>query len=519
MKSFEGTARRSAERAAQAQKPLTSVCGPAAAIVALQRSIGNRGVTKLVASHSGRRLMRNGWSVPAIDKERDRVKALMAGAWGAEITLHHTISQDRWSRVAADLRRASGQQKDLALRDAASDFWAAVVEAAGPEIIGQTANKKDPIESALDNLPLNLEAGPSTKLVGSNPGTGIDPVSVPGEQGGRVMSPVSAALLKLDDAYRKLRRGEGNPVTHWKEMAAQMRAAKKAHASEQIGHHREMWFESNKKWYRKGTRQLPGLEVGQMRFAEHSSPDKEEIRAHKKSPALVCEKSLIVEVETETGTSRIRIRVPITRGVLHHSCVRHTYRHFNFGDIKAVNNFWPAGYDYSTLEALAPDFATAIAEHFREVVLDTFSGVTRDLWLLHGEEFAAGDLPVGNVEIFVIGSPQWEQGGEEPAQAASEPTEGQASTEQEVEDTWSHRKKARGRNTKAKKPAKAKKKDEKPATKPIAATYTIEMKTLAPDGPLAEAYTVEELRKLAVGVPPDADEELEEADELVGVNE
>src|SRR3954449_8028651 len=147
MQTFQRSERWRGEPAAP-QKHATSSPTAAAAILALQRSIGNRAVTKLTVSGSGRRLMRNGWSVKSIDDERTRVRVEMSGKWGPEITLHHTISQDRWSSVAKDLDRSMSQSADHDLHAAAKDFWDAVQDAAGRDIMLQTAKRQDPIAAA-----------------------------------------------------------------------------------------------------------------------------------------------------------------------------------------------------------------------------------------------------------------------------------------------------------------------------------------------------------------------------------
>lgn len=439
---LEHRRRREAEAARLGAAPEPSP--GAASVLALQQGAGNRAVAGLLSDSSPRRLQR--WSVAAVDAMRDDAALAMRGTWDG-VALHHTISRERMSSIATDLESALADD-DEAVRAAATEFWDAVQAAVPKPVKEQTAGKT---AKTLHNLPLNLEAGP--KDPGGNPGTGIDPVTVAGDAGRQAISPSSVALMKMDAAYRKLRLDPEGRAAGWKEMAKQMKEANKADPSGTVGLNEDIWFESGGLWYRKGERAFPGLEGGTQRFASRDGEDVEDIAGYKKSETVVADTtrtcSRVAPVKKDKGKRtpssaagpEVTFTVEVKEGVLHHSCERHSYRHFDFGQIKGVNNFWPVEFDYSTLEGLAGDFAGGIADHLRDVVLDSFSDFT-DPDDLKDEAVTARNVKAGAHQIFFIAKLGYVE---------------------EDDGVW---------------------------------TYDVTLDTIAPDGKSADAYTVEELEEL-----------------------
>lgn len=428
-----------------------------ATVLALQRSgVGNQVIARMLAGPGRPTLAReHDWAVQGIADERST-----SSLWGKS-SLHHIIARERLDSLARDLARALSS-KDEAVRKAAQAFWKQVELAAGDDIFAQTKSDHEPHKKTLHNLRLNLERGPEKP--GDDPGSGLDPATE-GSGERQTTTVVSAQLIALDAAYRQMRLEPEQAAAHWTTMTQCLVAARAAHDAERpgkVGEHEEMWFQSGGRWYRKGERAFPGRDGGRQRF-QAGAAGKENIAAHHGRDTEVASALVSVDRPVEAPKAQptrrrqkpvaapvvapepIRVNVVITEGVLHHSCERHTYRHFTF-DIKGVNNFWPQDFDYSTLVREAPTFADGIADH----VADTMRDSIYDFVEIDNQKpkaLSARNVRAGDHSLFYSGLLE--------------------SDEDQDGSLW---------------------------------TFTL--KTIAPDGKSAEAYTQEDLR--ALQPPPPA---------------
>ena len=293
------------------------------------------------------------------------------------------------------------------------EFWAETVKGVPKEVLEQAGGN---MATTLHNLPLNLEAGPTDP--GGNPGTGIDPVTqpVPGSDR-QAHTAGSAALLQVDAAYTELRLDPAKRAANWKKMADQMKIAHGASPTRQVGIHENMWFKSGGEYFRKGERAFPGLVNGQERFADNGNAAIiQNIAGFHGSNTVVatatrtCKRAQPSVRSTKArgrGTAaaagpQVTFKVDITEDRLHHSCVRHTYRHFDFNLIKAVNNFWPGkDFDYADVLALAPDLANAIADHLRDQILDELANFT-DAEDVESQSITGHNVKANQHQIFYI---------------------------------------------------------------------------------------------------------------------
>jgi hypothetical protein len=477
--------------------------GPAT-VLALQRTFGNRAVVRMLQ----RRKDHKGWSLAVADAERTdidsatrpwhttrKVKEKKSGKVTEQFvgsTLHHMISKSVLDLIAADLQAALSSN-DTDTGAAAVRFNKALTKAA--RAAGITEGDR---EKQLWNMFLNLEAGPSDVI--GDPGEGFDAsyVAVEDERGGRrfVETAVSTHLRKLDQAYRTGRRAAGGAgeldADVWNKMAEALESATDAAAEastlKNIRIDEDQWMsfmakdketgELKKRWTRSGARWYPGLELGRKLF-----------------PAVAGVPAPVADIAPVTETFRIHndadnahepslafLTFSISAAAIDHVCKRHTYRYFTTvtSDMKATNTFFrdttldAAGVRALLVQAL-PDIVKAIRSHIE----DAATGIEDYDDLLADKDLSLAGIPTGAGELYIKAGVTHDPTGE------SAPRVQQAAQATATATATSSRAKRRGGK---------KKEDEAPAPAQRASHgWTMRLKTAAPEGPGADAYTRDEL--------------------------
>jgi hypothetical protein len=491
----------------RATRSASVAASPAARVLALQSAIGNRGLVHLLQRHKSHK----NWSLAVADKERTEID-LTARPWHttrevkakgtgkragkkqqakakAEAaanekagekkktefvgsTLHHMISKAVLDLIERDLQQGLAS-RDTDVSAAAGRFNAQLTKAARASGITEGDRAKQ-----LWNLFVNLEAGP-TDVVG-DPGEGFDASyqMISEKDGSRrfVETAVSTELRTLEQAYRTGRRTAGRDGTlgaaSWDAMAEALKRAKKqakeAGTLANIRVDKDQWMPftatddngvSKTRWTRSGARRYPGVQLGRPLFpAAPVAPA--QVAA---IPAVTAAFDISNDADNDMRPSRAYLSVGIPAPVIGHICERHTYRHFTGvpSDMKATNTFFrDAALDAAGVRALLaqalPDIVTAVGRHIEDAAL----GIEDYDELLEDEDLSLAGIPTSRGELYVKLSVSHDDTGQRNpllAQPNQPPAGGQRP---------SH-------------------------------GWIMTLKTAAPDGPDADAYTRDELVALS----------------------
>ncbi|GHG34511.1 MULTISPECIES: hypothetical protein [Amycolatopsis] len=386
-------------------------------VVALQRGVGNRAVSSLLgttpavaaaSAPAGLSVQRHppptsaatskadkiNWTVKSIAKQK-RLMTLPDPSWGPG-ALHHKISKETLSGIVDDdgLRLVLSYNASAGTpgRAGAREFWEACCDVAGPEVVGEAAGNPYKL---LWNMAVNLSVGPPSPV--GDPGIGFDADTEPDPDRPqqRKLDQVSAHLKKLEDVYFRLK---AQPVVHdddWREMTGHLRAAQSAHAGLDgvlTAPKKEQWKhdKKTKQHHRKGLRWWPGSKGGAMLF--HQDREKpEDIQGYASSDKPVAK-------QTATSAGGFSLTLTVDEAAVHHICQRHTYRHFDFGQAKAVNNFWPPKMDFSTATGRVRDTLPDITRICLEELIARESTGSTDSWI--GQEVKLKNCAAGGYTVF-----------------------------------------------------------------------------------------------------------------------
>ncbi|WIX88761.1 hypothetical protein [Amycolatopsis sp. DG1A-15b] len=386
-------------------------------VVALQRGAGNRTVSSLLATtpavpatpvpaevsvqrhppptSAKTQADKSRWAVEPINRQKGLMP--LPATWGLG-ALHHKISKETLSGIVDDgglgLVRSWHASADTPGHAGAQEFWEACCEIAGSEVVKAAAGNPYKL---LWNMAVNLSVGPPSPA--GDPGMGFDADTEPDpdQPQQRRLDEVSAHLKKLEDVYFRLK---AQPVVHdedWREMTEHLRAAQSAHRQLDgvlSGPNQEQWLydEKTKQHQRKGLRWFPGAGDGAKLFQQERAIP-EDILGYVSSGEVIARG----KATTAGGFS---LTLTVDEAAVHHICQRHTYRHFDFGQTKAVNNFWPPGTGFSkvvdAVRAALPDITRICLE---ELMAGESTGST-DSWI--GREVELRNCAAGSYTVFCI---------------------------------------------------------------------------------------------------------------------
>jgi len=348
--------------------------------------------------------------------------------YGGTSTIHHHVSRQKMSEIVISFGKATSGDRNL--RMAATSFKQAV-----DVCVQQTLKlQRLPFDTALENLPFNLHYGPQ-KVIG-NPGSAFDATTEEGAGGARIESAMSALLRTFQSTYDQgfSDDGEALNTATWKRMTELLNDAKVLYQQGAGGLEtsQEQWIlvdEDDNIWIKKGLLGLRDVETCALRF------NKQDLyRGVESNGALGhVECSLTQNFPLADGTAA-DVTIFVTGERLDHFCNRHTFKYFDFDDVKGVNIFWPPGTDRAALRgfalgrlqdmldvairacdaATAPDFATFNQEFSRVTGGRGLKTVTADGGVYFAAEEAddppaalPGDLLI-SVDMFAPTGPQYD---------------------------------------------------------------------------------------------------------------
>ncbi|MGW4896744.1 eCIS core domain-containing protein [Kitasatospora sp. NPDC004240] len=325
------------------------------------------------------------------------------GSWG-DAALHHKISKERLVGIGEALERALQNGVD---------------EAKAFNRIFRTAVDKEIVKSnpqtvyLLWNMGVNLAVGPPSPQ--GDPGMLFDPDTVPDGNGGRRLDDVSAGLKALEGVWLAARdKPDGPEGEDWTAMTDHLRAAIAAHKAKGYGPDQiaapdeEQWLAEqvtntdgnvHTQHHRKGLRNFPGPDEGVEMF-RRDRESAEDIDAYEGGTDTVATETHVEKI----GERYVGLTLSVNRNAIRHICERHTLRHFDFGQAKAVNNFWAPGTGAAQVEAIVRGTLGAIVRTCFELYLKQ-----GDLDVTMPEEVETGEVKLGNVTagettLFFIGS-------------------------------------------------------------------------------------------------------------------
>jgi hypothetical protein len=501
-------------------------------VLLLQRTVGNRA--------TGRLLQRNGhdnWSLTATDKRREAIDAIKR-PWERQVlvkgklepagsTLHHVLSKTMLDWIVDELDAAL-ESSNRTLETAAKKFDTALetaIEAAG--VSEGTSRKKQAW-----NLPFNLIAGPNDPA--DDPGERFDAgyVMAAAADGSRSFteSELTGHMRALEDAFREGRRraGIGNGLTAeaWDKITTAFTAARTLRGDTTIAVNPQEWmtFKSpakggEKVWIRAGERRYPGVTLGARLFPPAAIP-------YGPAGAVITARAVSFPLRRaqggEAGSSRAFVSLYLPGKAIKHVWERHTYPGFTFADrdMKSVNTFFRnTNLTIPAVGQMVVQSLDAIVAAVRRHVEDAAVGLedmevfTKDLDV----NLTRVDTPAGRLFVKVnfehletewveptvledmteLPDPESEEKEPEPVMAPVKV----------VEKTGAMSKRAK---RKAKQRAKIEEYEEDEPEAPTAVAvagvpkpvappthgWRVKIKTIAPDGPAADAYTRDELVEL-----------------------
>jgi hypothetical protein len=185
---------------------------------------------------------------------------------------------------------------------------------------------------------MNLHYGPS--LVANNPGIGLDPSTVAGQGGTRVLDPVSISLRALDGEISNVSDLEENEVLgadSWREILRRLGDALTAYkqSNDVFEESSDQWMEgAGSAWHKRGELTLRDVNHARPLFMGGAVPQGQLGQA----PEVQVNKTLAL-----SDGSVANVLIGAREKEVTHFCDRHTYAHFDRQQVKSVNVFWPAG--------------------------------------------------------------------------------------------------------------------------------------------------------------------------------
>ncbi len=349
-------------------------------------------------------LNHNTWAVEATIKQK---KALVSNFLNTDgSALHHKISKTTLESIGEFLEMDMSQnhlldkEKDQELAAAAKRFWTLVQHATSKEVKQQCGGK---VIKVLWNMPVNLEIGP-LKIIDES-GIGFDANTEPDKDssipGARKMDAVSTHLKNVEDIFFQ-RRDKGLEPEHWDSMTKELLKAFEAYGdkTELATPNTEQWVAGpHNNFQRKGMRRFLGETEGMQKFQR----DREDNNAAKEIEDIGLEE--IQPVKKTIGETNVLLKVVVTPKALEHFCTRHTYRYFNFNEIKAINTFWPEG---TTINKMKEKLPSAM-EHVATIAMEEIERSFQDLEeigsganLENLKDLHAANQTVGDETMFFI---------------------------------------------------------------------------------------------------------------------
>ena len=318
--------------------------------------------------------------------------------------LHHIISRDSLAKLGRALNVAM-----VANVDEAKTFWQTVQGTVSLEIKQQTNGS---INKLLENMPLNIEYGPANPL--NDPGTGFDPNTVVGDDGMRILGPVSFHLSKLNDIIQNNSEetlGDDESGELWTAANTALVSAFEAFEYTELDDpYQEQWLEvevnGETRYFRKGLKNyLEADLVTVLRFNRTAIPDVAEI-----------------EEELDEEEPDLDIQAYASVDNIEHFLERHTYEYFTFreSDIKLINSFWPMGTSLQNIQTYTTNTLKFLIKYAQQIDLEDterislknqdVDGVPFSVYIMAGVDYTGEDsfglnlrtlAPEGNVDAFI----------------------------------------------------------------------------------------------------------------------
>ncbi|OWQ84154.1 hypothetical protein CDN99_25075 [Roseateles aquatilis] len=271
---------------------------------------------------------------------------------GFGTALHHHVSRAKMSELTASYKKSQTYQSKMKRGTDKDELGAALsgFQKAIGEFGSQASLDSQDMETILHNLPMNLHYGPA--IVKSDPGSAFDPSTQPraGGNGERELEPTSAALsgfaTTYQDALDQLPSDSTGALLAetWTSLTTQLRAAHAlylqhpnlVHTSHgAIAVNEEQWITTDQSdtWAKRGLNKWPSLDAAKQRFAERTAP----------LAAGAAGLAIHHDFTIAANGGVVTIRVGCSAADLVHFCNRHTFRHFDPGQIKLLNTFFDPG--------------------------------------------------------------------------------------------------------------------------------------------------------------------------------
>lgn len=313
--------------------------------------------------------------------------------WG-DAAMHHKISKERLAEIAYYLDEALHNHNE-----AAKAFHTTCLKAVDKGI----KKKNYGTAMLLWNMATNISVGPKNPV--GDPGMQFDADTEvdPDTQGGRRMDEVSRHLKDVEDLWMAARMDETRIAAVWDGMNQSMQAAVEAHenlagaAGALASPKLEQWVadtaEDHTSHHRKGLRAFPGEQAGMDIFA----------RNWQNADGLDGGTDAVSHSFTKVVDGRqLKLTMNVTGEAIYHICRRHTFKHFDFDDIKAVNNFWPAETDAKRVREVVEGTIEHIVKECFEYYLER-SGIDVENYETP-DEVRLKNIPAGGHTIFIIGA-------------------------------------------------------------------------------------------------------------------
>lgn len=384
-------------------------------LLALQRAAGNAAATLAVqrmrgvdAPTSARHVPdKEKWALTAITNAKNAHLPAMPATWAnvdrkentstSAGALHHKISKETLSDIARLLGPAATSKPGTTGREGAQAFWAACVKAAGAKVTADAARNPHRV---LWNMTVNLSIGAPSPV--GDPGIGFDPDTEEdtGNPGERRLDAVSGHLKNLEDTFRA---AAGRPFTDevWNTMATHLRNAVTDARHDGLtlaAPKTEQWLydDETRQHQKKGLRSFPGVAGGTTLF-QQARVQQQAIERFRDSQKVVA----TGQAGGTVGGAPVTVELTMTEADIYHICKRHTFEHFDFGDSKAVNSFWPPDFTFDKVKDVVSGVLPGIAAAcLAEMTESTAPGEEVVRWV--GSDFTRGNQQVLDRTLFFI---------------------------------------------------------------------------------------------------------------------
>jgi hypothetical protein len=344
------------------------------------------------------------WALKVLVTEKDEIGG--PDEWGS-LALHHKISKTNLDHIEQDLQTAL-KSRDRDIAAGAKAFWTAAQDAAGPAVSKDAGGN---MQKLLWNLPVNVEIGPAA--VAEDPGTRFDPNTEPRPndvEGRRRLTGESTSLQRLEQMHLAAYHPRRPPTAdEWRQMTGLLKDAANRHkavANDRILAlpHPEQWLkqvgddaegDQQITWQRKRLRRFPEVAQGVTNFRAARALNENLDNAVN----ALMPQPLVQPYVFQVGQQQYTLILDLQPEALRHMCRRHTYQHFHFDQAKLVNTFWPtaqvagAVMNHATVTAALPQIAQVA---FETMELDE---ILKD-W--EGAKLTCVSVPINNATLFFI---------------------------------------------------------------------------------------------------------------------